>query len=1247
MSAETQFRKCASPCDRFVTPQDSHALCVACLGEKHAVAALEGGVCPHCMHLSLATLRSRRALFVDGAFASVPRGAGPAATEADRRLHSWGSQLDLMEGMETGDPLSPSQHRSVSASGTEAPLVVTFPRDQPSTRHSSSSEEVDVVTSRLDERVLRSQAPPSRRSLPFFPDLHTEVCRSWKNPFSARLYIPASDYYGNVAGLMEKGYKRMPPVEQTLASHLSSVETSSLKAPSLPTKPLRVTSALDRVCLMDAPLAPSGLFGEVVNTVVERHQEARKQSAAFQSVLPRRSLAQGAAGQKQQAPKTTSAFRSSQKHSVAARVPPRGRALSGMCLSRAGVRASPEGVAPAVYSGPLWRARGVGTTAALSTRGQSRETGSLSRVFGDVVTSTKYISMGPEHYKKRLLYSVQTSAASFQRRSYHRGGVGSGSGIGTGSHHSSEQGHHRVGATFAERVGVLQPVLRSSEKGWRAEAHSRSQATEPLSQSAEVQHAHIKTDHASNPVLGLVCHDRSKKRLLSCSDPSFTQEVPEFCFRERSLSISGPSLQFGTLTPDIYIGSSCSLSSVAVSGRSHSQLPRRLADSRPVTERGGQASRCRPHSLRTAGVKTQCQEKRAFSGSENHLSGHSLGFGHDAGTIVFRSSRYDSHSSQKSARGPVTDSHIFSRTVGSNGSSFQRDSSGLAVHETPAVVAQKQKVFPEGKSFSYDQGLPMMCASLGYVEKPGISKFRYCLEMLAVFQALRCFLPDLKHRHVLVRTDNMATVSHIIRQGGLRSRPLYKLARQILLWSQAKYGSRHPVETGAEFRGMETASRCRAANLDGLLSSRGRPLRDSGECAMSPLVLSSSSSSSGAGRYGTDLAEASSVRLSPGGSAPRSSGKSPPGCGQPTASSAILAGPSLVYEPNFPPRRLSVGDSDLEGPSLSGRGLGLAPSPRVVEPVGLASEGAQLIASGLSAEVVQTILQSRAPSTRKLYALRWKLFTSWCTSRQQDPVNCPIGTVLEFLQARLATGLSHSTLKVYVAAISAFHSPLDGHSVVVLDSLCRAPFEPLDQVPDRLLTIKTAVLLALASLKRVGDLQALSVAPSCIDFAPGLAKVFLFPRAGYVPKVPFVPPQPIVLQAFCPPPFREADQERLHCLCPVRALDTYIRRTTLWRKSDQLLVCFGPPRRGLPASRQTLSRWIVDAISTSYGSSGLPSLMGVRAHSTRGVAASKAFLAGVSVLDICKAAGWSSPLTFVRFYGLDLPATPGSVVLVP
>ncbi len=69
-------------------------------------------------------------------------------------------------------------------------------------------------------------------------------------------------------------------------------------------------------------------------------------------------------------------------------------------------------------------------------------------------------------------------------------------------------------------------------------------------------------------------------------------------------------------------------------------------------------------------------------------------------------------------------------------------------------------------------------------------------------------------------------------------------------------------------------------------------------------------------------------------------------------------------------------------------------------------------------EVGETILHSRTPYTKKLYAFM-KVFTSWCSEHQLDPVNCPVGAVLEFLQDWFTAGLAPSTLKVYVAAISA------------------------------------------------------------------------------------------------------------------------------------------------------------------------------------------------------------------------------------
>ncbi len=97
----------------------------------------------------------------------------------------------------------------------------------------------------------------------------------------------------------------------------------------------------------------------------------------------------------------------------------------------------------------------------------------------------------------------------------------------------------------------------------------------------------------------------------------------------------------------------------------------------------------------------------------------------------------------------------------------------------------------------------------------------------------------------------------------------------------------------------------------------------------------------------------------------------------------------------------------------------------------------------------------------------------------------------------------------------------------VLEALCNPPFEELS---DRFLTI---FLLDISSLKRVGDLQALSVVPSYLEFAPGMAKAFLYPRPGYVHKVPSSVPQPVVLQAFCPPPFRDPDQQKLNFMWSV------------------------------------------------------------------------------------------------------------------
>ncbi len=314
-----------------------------------------------------------------------------------------------------------------------------------------------------------------------------------------------------------------------------------------------------------------------------------------------------------------------------------------------------------------------------------------------------------------------------------------------------------------------------------------------------------------------------------------------------------------------------------------------------------------------------------------------------------------------------------------------------------------------------------------------------CLELRAVFLALMYFLPVLGGYHVIVRTDNMAVVSHINRQGGSRSRTLDRLARRLLLWSQDKFLS------------------LRAVHVPGILN---------------------------------------------------------------------LADDFLLRQ--------------------------------------------------------------------KLRPVEWTL------NRQ---------TVWDLS--------------------------------VVLEGLVTAPFEPLESVSERILTLKVSLLLALTSLKRVGDLQAFSVRETCMDFAPGLVKVTLRPRPGYIPKVLSTSfrSQVVTLHSFHPPPFASSEDERLHMLCPVRALRLYVDRSKGWRKSPQLLVCFGAGRHGLATSKQRISHWVRDAISLAYEARNLPSPLSLRAHSTRGVASSQALFRGVPLEDM------SSPHTFVKFYNLDVDTAPGSQIL--
>lgn len=191
----------------------------------------------------------------------------------------------------------------------------------------------------------------------------------------------------------------------------------------------------------------------------------------------------------------------------------------------------------------------------------------------------------------------------------------------------------------------------------------------------------------------------------------------------------------------------------------------------------------------------------------------------------------------------------------------------------------------------------------------------------------------------------------------------------------------------------------------------------------------------------------------------------------------------------------------------------------------------------------------------------------------------------------------------------------------VLDALTDRPFEPLSQLELRVLLLKMALLLALASAKWVSDIHALSVNPTCMRFSMGDSKVLLRPNPAFMPMVfnPATLNLPIELSAFYPPPFSSEEHVRAWCMDKTAGL----------RKLEQLFVSWGTSHLGKPLTKQHLSCWIVEAISLACESKGLQPPSGLRAYSTRGIATSWALFQGVSMEDICAAA---------RFYRLDVTA---------
>ncbi|KAI2645718.1 3-isopropylmalate dehydrogenase [Labeo rohita] len=255
-------------------------------------------------------------------------------------------------------------------------------------------------------------------------------------------------------------------------------------------------------------------------------------------------------------------------------------------------------------------------------------------------------------------------------------------------------------------------------------------------------------------------------------------------------------------------------------------------------------------------------------------------------------------------------------------------------------------------------------------------------------------------------------------------------------WRSQSHG-RFPVTTGFARRRVETPPPIGPTDLGSIRPGTGRPLCLTGIHPL-PAVVRSNRGPPRYRRTGTQLAEGpAQVCVSPSEPHRTDLVQSQGGQGTDSLGGPLLAQQNLVLGPGTHGVSPSLAHSSEEGPPFSGEGHNLAPAPRSLEPPPLVRGCDQEDFRDLSPSVVNTLLQARAPSTRWLYDLKWRIFVNWCSSHGKDPQSCGIKSVLSFLQEGLDRHLSASTLKVHVAAISANYDLVGGRSVGKHDLIIR------------------------------------------------------------------------------------------------------------------------------------------------------------------------------------------------------------------
>ena len=306
---------------------------------------------------------------------------------------------------------------------------------------------------------------------------------------------------------------------------------------------------------------------------------------------------------------------------------------------------------------------------------------------------------------------------------------------------------------------------------------------------------------------------------------------------------------------------------------------------------------------------------------------------------------------------------------------------------------------------------------------------------------------------------------------------------------------------------------------------------------------------------------------------------------------------------------------------------------------------------GLAVDTTDILMASWRDNTKGKYDTYFRQWSSFCAQHHLSVQQASVAQGLAFLTQKFREGLSYSSIKGARSALSAILHPINGipfgkqplvtkflrgvanlrpslakYSCVwevksVLDffrSSADNASLTLMELTHKLVMLLTLTLCQRAQTIHSFELPSLKIGPD--GFHVGFPTRLKQTRPGFHLKPVFV---------------RSFPQEPK--LCPLRALQAYIARTSELRKGEaKLLLSYIRPHRAV--SSKTVSRWLKSMLAQCGIDVSL-----FQGHSVRHAGTSTAKRSGVPIANILQMAGWTSEETFSVHYDkplmVDIPHT--------